>query len=206
MFVDIHTHHLAEKKDIISIYNVNFNEFEKVEKENPHAFFSVGIHPWDLEKGSFDWQKLERYASFSQVKLIGECGMDKNITTPIEKQLSIFEKHIYISEKLQKPLIIHCVGCFNQLMALYRKRKPTQRWIIHGFRGKPQLATSLLKVGISLSFGQRFNPLSVKVTPLEHLFVESDDKEMDIHELYNQIATLKNCHIKDINAGEIVIF
>ena len=101
----------------------------------------------------------------------------------------------------KKPLIIHCVGYFNELLALKKKWNPTQLWIIHGFRGKPELAAQTLKSGCALSYGEHFNAESVRLTPIEKIFVETDESILNINEIYQNIAIIKVCKIEDLNAG-----
>ena len=170
------------------------------------GFFSVGIHPWYLHNISAeDISLLELLCSDKRVVLIGECGIDKNSTFSAEMQIPVFEKQILISERISKPLIVHCVGSFNELFVLRKKHQPTQRWIIHGFRGKPQLAEQILQSGCDISFGEKFNPESVRIVPFERLFIETDQSEISIEEIYHQIAAAKNCKIHELLAGNLFI-
>ena len=82
---------------------------------------------------------------------------------------------------------------------------PSQKWIVHGFRGKPQLAGQLLKAGIDLSFGEKFNPESIQITPIERLFIETDESAMPIERIYEQIARIRGCKINDLNAGNVLL-
>ncbi len=177
-------------------------EAEKMIASEAEGLYSTGIHPWDIEAAEKEWiERLNKLCTDTQIALIGECGLDKNIETTLEKQTEFFLEHIKISESLQKPLIIHCVGCFNELMELKKKHNPSQKWIIHGFRGKPQLAEQLLKAGFDLSFGEKVNPESVRVTPVERLFVETDESQVPIENIYEQIARIKGCKVEDLIAG-----
>lgn len=201
-FVDIHTHKSLGIKDEIWVRNLSVNEAKAILAENLDDFFSVGIHPWNAENiDESEFQQLEILAKNENVKLIGECGLDKNREISFAKQLSVFEKQIQLSEMIRKPLIIHCVGYFNEIIALRKQKNPEQQWIIHGFRGKPQLAEQLLKAGFSLSFGERFNPESVKVCPIDQLFIETDESEKSVSEIYAEIAQIKNCTVEELQAG-----
>ena len=51
-------------------------------------------------------------------------------------------------------------------------------WIIHGFRGKPQLAEALIRQGFYLSLGERYNPMSAAVIPIDRLLAESDGSRL----------------------------
>jgi TatD DNase family protein len=201
MLVNIHTHNDCSV-DNLQIKNLSLSEAETVLTTVKSGFFSVGIHPRDIENhDSTGLDLLNIHAANNMVVAIGECGLDKNIKTSFDKQLDFFEKQIIISETFKKFLVIHCVGYFNELMDLQKRVRPSQKWIIHGFRGKPQLATQLLKNGISLSFGEKFNPESVKIIPFDNLYIETDESEIPLEELYNRIASIKGCNIPDLCAG-----
>lgn len=142
----------------------------------PGALHSAGIHPWwigdaaglpQLQAG------LHEVCRHPQVLRIGECGFDRLHGRP-ELQAAVFEEHVRLSEALQKPLTIHCVRAFDLLLAARKRLRPTQRWAVHGFRGRPALARQLLDAGFDLSFGLRFHPGSFRLTPPDRRFRETD--------------------------------
>jgi TatD DNase family protein len=202
MFVDIHTHTKSESK-YPAIRNLTFPEAETFFSSSAKETVSVGIHPWDVDDFSEkSFKKLELWIADNRLIAIGECGLDKNGKAPTEEQLIVLKKHILLSERIRKPLIIHCVGCFDKLMELKKTIKPQQLWIIHGFRGKPEQAVQLLKSGCALSFGEHFNVESVCATPIEKLFIETDESSLTIEVIYARIAIAKNCSPKLLSAGE----
>jgi len=184
MYIDFHTH-TAKKSN--AIYNVIVGE-NKIPKS---LWFSVGIHPWYIKK---DYSKQLEYLeqilaqNHKNLLLIGECGIDKNkASASITTQTIVLEKQIEFSEKYNKPLVLHCVKAYNELIALHQKLHPKQKWIIHGFNKKEQLAQQLIKQGFYLSFGydtlQRIDYL--KRIPLDKLFLETDDNSgKSIEEIY----------------------
>lgn len=204
MFVDIHTHNSLELHFPV-VRNLNFSEAGEIFSSAAKGFFSVGFHPWFADEYPVDaFSKLESWINDNRLVAIGECGLDKNSKVPIDKQLQVFEQQISLSEKVQKPLIIHCVGCFNDLFNLKKRLNPQQLWIIHGFRGKPELATQALKAGCALSFGEHFNEESVRITPLDKLFVETDESNLSIAEIYRRIAVVKDVDPELLIAGELI--
>jgi len=175
----------------------------KVFASDEKGLFSAGFHPWYADSFSMElMEELTVWTSDKRFIAIGECGLDKNSKTPFEIQVSVFERQITLSEKAQKPMIIHCVGCFNELLALKKKMNPKQMWIIHGFRGKPQLAGQALNAGCALSFGEHFNSESVRLTPTDRLFIETDESTMLVSEIYQSISKIKDCTVEALNAGE----
>jgi len=202
MFVDIHTHKTGLSINI-ALQNLAFNEAEKVVSSTQEGYFSLGVHPWNADEFTTELlSKMDMLVTDKRMLAIGECGLDKNSKVSFTQQIKAFESQIKLSEKALKPLIIHCVGSFNELFEIKKRLNPSQKWILHGFRSKPQLAVQALKCGCSLSFGEHFNVESIRITPLKNLFVESDESEMPIEEIYSRIATIKGCETNDLSAGQ----
>lgn len=138
-------------------------------------------------------EKVIRYATQPAVVAIGETGLDK-ITAgspeTFKRQQELFTQHIRLSEETGKPLIIHCVKAWDELLHIRKATHPAVPWIIHGFRGKELLATQLLDAGLYLSFGSFYNPEALKAAwKRHHLLIETDDKQTNIREVYQQIAS-----------------
>lgn len=167
-FRDIHTHRLDAGDDCIINLPLHVTLPDS-------GYFSVGIHPWDTENATdADIGEIERLAADPRVVAIGETGIDMLRGASVEKQREIFERHIELSERLGKPLILHVVKAFPEIIRLRRLHKPRQRWIVHGFRGKPELARELLHHGFDISIGQVYNPAAAAIIPPECLFHETD--------------------------------
>jgi len=197
--------HKAPNDGCISICNIRINNDTLHLSHLPNLYFSVGIHPWDIREFQSSWlDKLTMLLNYQQVVALGECGFDKNTTTTLDQQMIIFENQILISETLRKPVIIHCVSYFNELIKLKKRLRPKQVWIIHGFRGKPQLAQQLIEEGFYISFGEKFNPESVMITPPDRILTESDESELNFYELTNEIARIKQCKPDDFNAASVI--
>lgn len=96
-------------------------------------------------------------------------------TEILAAQTALLRIHYELSETLRKPLILHIVKSFPEIIALRKQWKPTQPWIIHGFRGKPQLARELLAHGFHLSYGKKYNPSSLAITHASRLLRETDE-------------------------------
>lgn len=179
MLLDIHSHKAAPYPE--GIINVAPDEFMSLEGQ----LYSVGIHPWNTSGGISEdlMKKLDEAAAHPQVVAIGECGVDVSKGGPMFRQLQVFRHHVELSERLRKPLVIHCVKGADIILGLKRDLQPTLPWIIHGFRGKPALAQQLLNAGLLLSYGPKFNPESVALTPAEALLAETDDSPESIAEV-----------------------
>lgn len=153
-------------------------------------YCSVGLHPWYTNKNFADEiEKIRNVATDKKVLMIGETGLDKLRGTNMQQQTHVFLQHIDISESVGKPLIIHCVKAFDDILAIKHKMQPKQPWIIHGFRGKPQQAQQLLDNGFRLSFGEHFNHESLTLAFNHHsLLLETDESTLSIEEIYTNVA------------------
>lgn len=168
-FRDVHTHNLDAGPE--AIINLPPGVYEPLRKD---WHFSVGVHPWDSD-GDYDLDAIAVAAEHPQIVAIGECGLDALRGADLATQEEIFRWHIALSERLGKPLIIHAVRTIQRIIEIHRELRPIQPWLIHGFRGKPQLAASLVREGIHISIGQKFNPAILEVVPPTLLHHESDD-------------------------------
>lgn len=204
MLTDIHSHTI-HSVEINTVYNIRINNSPLSLPHGPNISFSAGIHPWDAAEFTSQWlDNMSILMTFKQVVAVGECGLDKNCSVPYETQKDILEKQILMAQAMKKPLIIHCVGYFNELMEIIRTSNFNQAVIIHGFRGKPELASQLINAGFYLSFGMKNNPESVKVTPPERIFAETDENETGIEEIFEHLAGLKSCSIHDFTAPSLI--
>lgn len=186
MLIDIHTHS-SESTEAFSVCSLSVGNGFSVPAAGSGVVFSVGLHPWDIAGcGAMQWDRhdflvqMESVVANPSVSMVGECGLDKCISVPLDVQEAIFEWHIELSEACGKPLIVHCVRAFSELIRLKKKHRPKQYWILHGFAKNADTAKMLMKEGIILSFGKDLLSPTVqaaKVLPLLKdgmFFLETD--------------------------------
>lgn len=184
--LDIHTHHAApQPQAVVATGPKDFNPLAS-------QLYSIGIHPWEANNlpSNLDWADFELVASLPEVVAIGECGIDKLKLPgiPLFKQLIVMTRQIEISEKLKKPLVIHDVKAHDVIVGLKRDMEITQKWVVHGFRGKPTVAKMLTDAGIYLSFGEKFNPDSLPVVPRRLILAETDESPLSIEEIIKNLS------------------
>lgn len=166
---NIHTHVAEEGRNASALVNL-----EPEQLPDSAGWYSTGIHPWRAAEASRLWPLVESAARHPHVLAIGECGLDVLRGPDLALQREVFLKHIGLSESLCKPLLIHAVRSWPELIALRHNLNPAQEWIIHGFRGKAELAAELLRHGFSLSFGLKYNEDAFRLTPPERRYRETD--------------------------------
>jgi TatD DNase family protein len=194
-FVDIHTHIARANDNLIQILNLDLNQTCPEQ-----GYYSYGIHPWALDKADFQideaLNKLKENLQQTQVIALGETGLDKMHKASIERQIELFEHQIELSEALQKPMILHDVRSHNEIIALRKKHKARQPWIVHGFSGMEQDVKQLIGQGIYLSVGEsllhpeRKIHKSFKFIDLDFLFLETDMAEIGVETVYEAAANL----------------
>lgn len=192
-YINLHTHHFTNNNGVIEIVNRYPNEL----CENINNF-SIGIHPWHINENTLETELklIEQKINLPNCMAIGECGLDKRIDIPLSLQTDIFELHLLLAEKHNKPVIIHCVAAFNELIAIKNKLKLTIPLIIHGFSKNENVAKSLLDAGFYISFGKYLmtNPTLAEVLfkiPKDKLFLETDSSDFKIEDVYNKAASIK---------------
>lgn len=154
------------------------------------SIFLLSLHPWDLLQEKLDRQLEWFYSHLSDSRLvaIGETGFDKLKGPQFQVQLFVFKTLARISQEQNLPLIIHNVRSSSELIALKHQLKADNPWIIHGFRGKKELAKDLIRHGFYLSFGIHYQAAALEAVPLDRLFLETDTSDTPIATLYEQIA------------------
>ena len=161
-------------------------------------FFSAGLHPWDVtghDEESFC--SIEKLLGLSQILAVGECGFDTLKGPAHDLQEQAFIRHCELSEHFNKPMILHVVRDFESIIRIRKQLKPTQPWLIHGFRGGIVQMNQLYTQGILVSFGLKHNPETLKQIPSNRLFLETDGN-CPINDLIQTTAILREETVETI--------
>lgn len=158
----------------------------------PQQQYSAGLHPWYLpathDELEAQLRSLEQVACMDQVVAIGEAGLDASRVAAGWLQLTAFKRQAMIAESVGKPLIIHDVRCHEAILALKKELRPRSLWILHGFRSRPEVAKMFISHGIALSFGERFNPLTLRMTPPGMIYAETDMSTLPISDIISRLS------------------
>ena len=190
MYFDIHTHHLSACPSE-AICNADSKYMPSPDEA---IYISVGIHPWRLTSENYPVQLQWVEAMLRQDKRVialGEAGLDKCCDTPYTLQEKAFRAVCSLSGQYRLPLIIHAVRAYNELIALKKEIRPSQPWIIHGFRGKKELARSLVNQGFYLSFGEHYHADALREMPEGSFLLETDESLVPIKSLYGRAAEIR---------------
>jgi TatD DNase family protein len=203
-FINLHSHRKPKSDEEFVIRNAyHFMDEEKADAL-PYSI-SAGIHPWQLKEDfSLQLNQLAKLASSKNVIAIGECGLDRIKGPAFEIQFDAFRAQINIANQVNKPMILHLVKSYSDILAISHSMKTP--WIVHGFKGNLIEAENLLRKGARLSFGPRLltdETMQALFTsiPLDCIYLETDTKPVLIDEMYHKAALLRNIKMDDLRIG-----
>ncbi len=174
-YINIHTHHLSKDNGVF-LFNNRFGFDKELYFEK---YFSAGIHPWDADL-QVSILELEKTIQHSNCLAIGECGLDKLIDIDLELQKKILISQLDLAVKYQKPVIIHCVKAFDELIEICQSYHSKIPLIIHGFNKSQQLLQQLINKGFYISLNHSIfkkKDIDFSILPIEKLFLETDNNE-----------------------------
>lgn len=199
-YFNLHTHKFTNQPELLELVNQYPWEFDAV-----IPFYSIGIHPWFIveERLESDFTIIERQLQEPGCLAMGECGLDKRIEVGMELQQVVFEKQLLLAQKYQKPVVIHCVAAFQELIEITKKLTISVPILIHGFSKSEQLAKQLLDNGYYISFGKYLlqNPeleTVFKSMPNDRFFLETDTAEESLATVYALAAKYKGISVEEI--------
>ncbi|MFC2137364.1 TatD family hydrolase [Bacteroidota bacterium] len=210
-YIDIHSHNKEEEKGIIRFINLFPDQINRFIKTGEH-YYSLGIHPWYVKEYSLeeDIELIKNYCENKNYRAIGEIGLDRITDFPLDKQTDIFLMQLKIAEMIKKPVIIHCVKAFPELLSIKKTRESQIPWIIHGYNNNIQIAQDLLSHNCYISFGYHLlvdNSNAQKIfekIPVNMFLLETDDKQVTIQDVYKKAAEIKKMDIQKLK--KIVIY
>ena len=201
-FINLHTHTFSNLSDVMEVVNQYPWEFDA---SIPN--YSIGIHPWFIDENRLekDLEIIKEKLQFTECLALGECGLDKRIEIPLDLQISVFKQQLELVKETQKPIVLHCVAAYDEVIAIKKEMKMENPMIIHGFSKNEQVAKSLLKNDFYLSFGKYLlrNPDLEKVfkfAPENQILLETDTIEESIYQVYEKAAAIKGISVDKMKA------
>jgi len=201
-FINLHTHRFSNDSEVIEVVNQYPWEFDALIPN-----YSIGIHPWyiDEKRLESDLACITEKLQLAPCLALGECGLDKRIDIPMSLQISVFKMQLEIVKQTKKPIVLHCVAAFDEMIAIKKEMKLENPMIIHGFSKNEQVAQLLLNNGFYLSFGKYLlrNPEMEKVFKFaseNQILLETDTIEESIYEVYEKAAAVKGISLAEMKA------
>lgn len=201
LFVNIHGHRQANNIQEWVMMNLMAKDFPPEDIEN--GAYSVGFHPYNVGKVDEETtlSAVQLATQHHNVFAIGEIGLDKSIDVPFDVQQRVLARQVEIAESAKLPVILHVVRAFNEMIEFMKAKAPKVPMIIHGYNGGREMADELIKNGFLISFGEAIAREHSKIieallsVPLDKMFLETDEGDLDIREIYATAAEVKGVGI-----------
>lgn len=198
-FIDIHSHKAGTAGEwrIVSLYK-DFNALF------PGGIYSIGLHPWHINPASWNAElgKIKISSQSPQVVAIGECGLDKVCQTDWALQVEVFSAQLLWVNEIQKPLIIHCVRAYDDILRMLSDHKLQSPCIFHGFNRNREIAGKIISRGHYLSFGAALQHghvrESLQAVPPVRFFLETDNSGLPIADIYQLAAETLGMSVEDV--------
>lgn len=179
-YIDIHTHHPTSATTVRT----------------------VGVHPWQTAMES-----LPSEVAIMAAEAVGEIGLDKVCAVDFTQQKAVFAAQLDLAERFAKPVVLHCVRAFEEVMR-HLKGRQLPAVIFHGFIGSKEQAERALQWGYYLSFGMRTgrSPKTIEAlrsVPLDRLFVESDEETTPIETIYEAVAAWRGISVEELRKATL---
>jgi TatD DNase family protein len=201
-YIDLHIHQGSQQEDVISVYNLLIHETE----ERHNSPFSAGLHPWYADQLSTTElvRRLDLCASNPNLLAFGETGLDKSCNVSFQLQKQVFEIHLEKAVEHNKPVVIHCVKAWEELIRIAANYPIIK--VLHGYNGSPQMTERLVHNGFRFSIGKRIlDPGSkiqtaIHLIPLPLLFCETDTSDISISIIYTKVSSLLHIPLESLKS------
>lgn len=164
---------------------------------------TAGVHPWDA--ATQDAATLGQRLGGAQA--VGETGLDFVRGADRAAQLSALRTQLRLARERGLPVVLHCVRAFEPLMRELAASEP-RAVIFHGFIGSPEQARRAFARGYYLSFGERSLAsrracAALRAVPLDRLFLETDESELPIAEIYARAAAVRGTTVGELQRATL---
>ncbi|PZV18395.1 MAG: deoxyribonuclease [Leptolyngbya sp.] len=203
-----------------------FKGIQAIADRFPEVFFSVGLHPLDVEDKWSDRVGEEIFqlaSSDRRVVAIGETGLDFFKAQNSEQQLQALDKQLAIAQQLDLPVIIHCRDAAEAMIDHFHRfwdQHGSVRGVMHCWGGTPEETQWFLDLGFFISFSgtvtfKKATQIheSAQMVPCDRLLVETDcpflapiphrgkrNEPAHVRHVAEKVASLRNLSIEELAA------
>ncbi|KUJ80209.1 TatD family deoxyribonuclease [Microbulbifer flavimaris] len=157
----------------------------------PGWYGAAGLHPWWVEELALEPDELKRRllsrGALSSCIAVGECGLDKEISVPLDRQELIFRLQLSAACDLDLPVIVHVHKYHAEALRILKDLRPPRGGVIHAFSGSEEIAREYWQLGFHLGVGGTITyeraaktRRAVAAAPMESLLLESDAPDMPL--------------------------
>ncbi|WP_150467016.1 TatD family hydrolase [Francisella sp. SYW-9] len=160
------------------------NDIQKIAESYNNVFFSVGVHPSELDSHQPSTKEIITRSNHSKCVAIGETGLDYyyNDQETKPKQISKFVNHIQAAIEVAKPIIVHTRAAKQDTLDILRSENIEKcGGILHCFTEDYDMAKQAIDMGMYISFSGILtfkNAKDIQETakklPLDRILIETD--------------------------------
>ena len=122
----------------------------RIAQQHDDVWAAVGFHPHEAKDCDDEaFATIERLAHERRVVAIGEIGLDYHyMHSPRDTQIAVFERHIDLAKRLDKPVIVHNRESLDDMLSILKGGKG----ILHSYTESLDAAKVLIDRGYFISF------------------------------------------------------
>lgn len=198
-YINIHSHQQGQPGDW-TIINLHQDWKQAIHEKQ----CSIGLHPWYLQADRWqsEWTEIQNLSTLPQVLALGECGLDRLCQIDWTLQITAFKTQLSWANEIRKPVIIHSVRAYEDILQLIRQLSVTIPCIFHGFNKNVHTARKIIEAGHYLSFGKAILQPSMAAVlstiPDDRFFLETDDSQVSIRDIYHHAASARSIHLNSL--------
>jgi len=155
---------------------------------------TTGQHPL-YPHSSITEERVIKLLEQNMLFAVGEIGFDKR-NSDFEWQKEIFLKFCDIANQFHKPVIIHCVGYYYDLLAIIKKNFPNLLYILHSFQGSIDITKEYSKLNVIFSLHHNIVKIKNSRNVLSEIFnnhnyvFETDEDASNTHDVSKTIEEI----------------
>ncbi|XP_037486625.1 uncharacterized metal-dependent hydrolase BUsg_343-like [Triticum dicoccoides] len=159
---------------------------KQMAQEHPAVIPCFGLHPWWVPERSPDWMdSLRQFFSETPEAAVGETGLDKGShgkTIDFREQVEVFQRQLELAKELEKPVSVHCVRTFGDLLEILKRTGPFPAGVLlHSYLGSAEMVPGLANLGCYFSLSGFLTGMKstkakkmLKAIPLDRILLETD--------------------------------
>ncbi|WCJ27720.1 TatD related DNase [Euphorbia peplus] len=152
---------------------------KEMAQKYPSVIPCFGLHPWFVAERTPNWlNTLKEFFETTPCAAVGEIGLDKGShgkKIDFADQVEVFQQQLQLAKQLNRPVSVHCVRAFGDLLEIMKSIGPFPAGVIlHSYLGSAEMVPELAKLGAYFSFSGFLMSMKVQKAKRMVKMVSSD--------------------------------